>query len=280
MTLPRETQSQSFAMAQSALRALGRDQEIAPLVGPSTRSVEAWFLGPKGENADELERLVVEALRDQVFWRRSFHPGDPTHITEAIKATPDYLQALGALKEGFRELLAFLKKSVPFFSMRYQGHMNWEVTLPGLLGYFAAMLYNPNNVAFEGATATTILELLVGDDLCRMLGYDVPATKDVRPGAIRPWGHITCDGTVANIEAIWSARNLKLYPLAVREAIAEDAALAPARKLEISLPTGASAQLVDLSHVRKVMHEAKGDAMRGKSSASDADRRGSGPTRG
>jgi PAS domain S-box-containing protein len=38
--------------------------------------------------------------------------------------------------------------------------------------------------------------------------------------------------------------------------------------------------VVGLSHVRKVMHEAKGDAMRGKSSASDADRRGSGPTRG
>jgi hypothetical protein len=29
------------------------------------------------------------------------------------------------------------------FSMRYQGHMVWELTLPSILGYFATMLYNP-----------------------------------------------------------------------------------------------------------------------------------------
>ncbi len=44
-------------------------------------------------------------------------------------------------------------------------------------------------------------------------------------------------------------------------------------------PIGVTPEM-ELSHIRKVMHEAKGDAMRGKSSASDADRRGSGPTRG
>jgi hypothetical protein len=33
----------------------------------------SWFLGPKAENADMLERLVLEALRDCVFWRRNFH---------------------------------------------------------------------------------------------------------------------------------------------------------------------------------------------------------------
>jgi len=106
-------------------------------------------------------------------------------------------------------LLAFLKKSVPFFSMRYQGHMNWDLTIPSMLGYFSAMLYNPNNVAFEGSTATTFLELLVGNDICQMLGYVIP-----KPGkaGISPWGHITCDGSVANIEAMWAARNLKFYP--------------------------------------------------------------------
>src|SRR5262249_12695988 len=146
-------------------------------------------------------------------------PADPTHITEAIKHSDDYVQAVGTLQEGLDELLAFLKKSVPFFSMRYQGHMNWDLTIPGMLGYFSAMLYNPNNVAFEGSTATTYLELLVGNDLCRMMGYAIP--KD--GAGIRPWGHITCDGTVANIEAIWSARNLRFYPLAVKAAIMDTA---------------------------------------------------------
>ncbi|MEM9923123.1 MAG: hypothetical protein AAF915_05120 [Cyanobacteria bacterium P01_D01_bin.50] len=176
--------------------------------------LEAWFLGSKAENAEQFERLIVEAVRDQAFWRRNFHPDDSSRITEQIKQQPEYLHAIGSLKENFQFLLAFLKKSVPFFSMRYQGHMNWDTTMPAILGYFAAMLYNPNNVAFEGSTATTLLEMWVGDDLCRMLGYTIPDESEIENGAIRAWGHITCGGTIANIEAIWSARNLKFYPIA------------------------------------------------------------------
>jgi glutamate/tyrosine decarboxylase-like PLP-dependent enzyme len=163
-----------------------------------------------------------------------------------MKRSPQYLEAMDSLKEGYQSLLAFLKKSVPFFSMRYQGHMNWDLTIPGILGYFAAMLYNPNNVAFEGSTATTILEMLVGDDLCKMLGYTIPNDADIEKGAIRPWGHITCDGTVANIEAIWSARNLKFYTLALQAALKEDPVLANAKEIAIPLPTGKIAPLIGL----------------------------------
>ncbi|MDY7007052.1 MAG: hypothetical protein SWX82_24775 [Cyanobacteriota bacterium] len=35
-----------------------------------SNSLEGWFLGSKTENADKLEQLIVEALRDQAFWRR------------------------------------------------------------------------------------------------------------------------------------------------------------------------------------------------------------------
>ncbi|MDF5723112.1 MAG: hypothetical protein PUP91_22085 [Rhizonema sp. PD37] len=58
---------------------------------------------------------------DHAFWRRNFHPGDPTNVTEQIKRQADYVEAIDTLKESYRSLLAFLKKSVPFFSMRYQG---------------------------------------------------------------------------------------------------------------------------------------------------------------
>ncbi|PRN02978.1 decarboxylase [Pseudomonas sp. LLC-1] len=223
-------------------------RSFAMFAGKGSRAVEAWFLGPRGENAELFERLVVEAVRDQVYWRRNFHPEDPSHITEAIKRSPEYLDGLSCLEEGYSGLLAFLKKSVPFFSMRYQGHMNWETTLPGILGYFAAMLYNPNNVAFEGSTATTILEGLVGDDLCRMLGYKVPGPDGGVPGDLMPpWGHITCDGTVANIEAVWAARNLKFYPLALRAALAEDGRLASARQKLTVTPAGCETPLPLLS---------------------------------
>ncbi|MDV2998037.1 MAG: hypothetical protein N4J56_007742 [Chroococcidiopsis sp. SAG 2025] len=246
MNIPRHSQSQGFEKARQGIRVFSQTGEMPDFKGTGTRALEAWFLGPKAENVDELERFIVEAIRDQAFWRRNFHPGDPTHITEEMKRSPEYLEAMDCLKEGYQSLLAFLKKSVPFFSMRYQGHMNWDLTIPGILGYFAAMLYNPNNVAFEGSTATTILEILVGDDLCKMLGYTIPDEADIEKGAIRPWGHITCDGTVANIEAIWSARNLKFYPLALQAALKEDLALANAKEIAILLPSGESVPLIGL----------------------------------
>lgn len=121
------------------------------------------------------------------------------------------------------------KHSVPFWSPRYQGHMCTDLTMPSMLGYFMTMIYNPNNVALEASPITTVAELKVGQQLCELFGYN---TKD-EP---LPWGHITCDGTVANLESIWvgmhsspsaliiqmliiPARNLKFYPLALKWAI-------------------------------------------------------------
>jgi hypothetical protein len=52
------------------------------------RTLDAAFLGPLGENADLLERLVVDALRDHTYWRRNFHPEDaPTIPATAGSAT-------------------------------------------------------------------------------------------------------------------------------------------------------------------------------------------------
>lgn len=251
METPRDAESLSFEKTQRGMQRLAGSEQTPSITGSGTRAVEAWFLGPKGENADVFERLIIEAIRDQAFWRKNYHPGDPTHITEEMRRSAQYLEAMDSLQEGYRELLAFLKKSVPFFSMRYQGHMNWDLTIPGVLGYFAAMLYNPNNVAFEGSTATTLLEILVGDDLCRMLGFEIPPPRAAgqpaaEPERVRPWGHITCDGTVANIEAIWSARNLKLFPLALQAALKNEGSLKKAREVEIALPSGGSRPLLSL----------------------------------
>ena len=229
MNTPRDTQSQGFEKARRNLQELSRSSNLPKLENTSgTRSLEAWFMGPKGENADVLETLIVEAIRDQAEWRNNYHPEDPKHITDEIKQSPEYLQAMENFNEGYHSLLEFLKKSVPFFSMRYQGHMNWDLTMPSVVGYFAAMLYNPNNVAFEASTATTYLEIIVGNDLCQMLGYKIPENEE----EIAPWGHVTCGGTVANIEALWSARNLKFYPIALQQAAIND--LPEAKNIEVS----------------------------------------------
>jgi len=174
-------------------------------------ALRSWFLGPRAENAELFERLVTEALRDHVFWRRNYHPEDRAVISETDKRSPGYEEAVATLTQELIGLLAELKRDVPFFSGRYKGHMLFEQTLASQIGYFAAMLYNPNNVTTEVAPVTTRLELEVAAQLAAMIGYD--------PG--RAWGHLTSGGTVANFEALWMARNILYLPVAAAAAARE-----------------------------------------------------------
>jgi glutamate/tyrosine decarboxylase-like PLP-dependent enzyme len=169
------------------------------------QALRSWFLGPRAENAALLERLVTEAIRDHVFWRRNFHPEDGTTIREADKRRPGFEHAVDTLTQELMELLAALKRDIPFFSGRYQGHMLYEPTLAAQVGYIAALLYNPNNIAAEAAPVTTALELEVAADLARMIGYDDR----------RAWGHLASGGTIANFEALWLARNIQYLPVAL-----------------------------------------------------------------
>lgn len=73
-----------------------------------------------------------------------------------------------------------------------------DLAAPGILGYFMTMLYNPNNVALEASPFTTVAELKAGQQLCKMFGYNTIKTQ-----APLSWGHITADGTIANLESIW-----------------------------------------------------------------------------
>lgn len=198
----------------------------------SHEAQRAWFLGPRAENADLMERLVVEALRDHVFWRRNFHPEDGVTIPESAKRSDGFLGATGVLKQELISLLARLKQDLPFFSGRYLGHMVYEQTMAAQVGYFAAMLYNPNNVVAETSPVTTQLELEVAADLARMVGY--------RPE--RTWGHLTSGGTLANFEALWIARNTHYLPLAVA-----GAARSLGVSLEAMLPSGHHAPLKELT---------------------------------
>jgi hypothetical protein len=197
----------------------------SPVGAMNDKKLYSWFLGPKAENADILEKLMLEALRDCVFWRRNFHPEDDILITEKIQREDSFQDSLALLRQEFLTLLANLKRDVPFYSPRYIGHMLGDQLLPAIVAYFAAMLHNPNNVSRESSPMTTQYEFEVAQQLARLMSFD---------GAT--WGHITSGGTIANFEALWVARNLRFFPLAVRDA---------ARQLELSeltatLPTGES----------------------------------------
>lgn len=219
------------------------EQGLLTLAGsPGTRSLAGWFLGTKGENEAVLRELITLAIAEHAKGRRAFHPEDPAWITPDVKRSEAYRRTIAELTRQTRQLLEELQQSVPFYSMRYQAHMLWDITMPGAIGYFAAMLYNQNNVAVEASSVTTKLEMEVGNDLCAMLGYPVEGDEH----GVTPWGHITCDGSVANLEALWAARNVKLYPLALKAALLEDERMKPARGIEVRLPDGSGAPLVRL----------------------------------
>lgn len=191
----------------------------------------AVFLGPKGENAEVFEQLLLEAFRDHVFWRRNFHPEDGFIVDELEKHQPAYDRAISILRQELLGLLAELKAGVPFFSPRYAGHMCSDLTMASLIGYFATMLYNPNNVAAEASPVTSRMELEVAAQLARMIGYP----ED------RQWGHLTSGGTVANFEALWVARNVKYLPVALHWA-----SRATGTPLELRLPDGSIADIASL----------------------------------
>ncbi|GLQ90616.1 pyridoxal phosphate-dependent decarboxylase family protein [Dyella flagellata] len=231
-----KTSAQRFTEQLNQTLAQTKPGDVFSLDVPGTSSLAAWFLGPKAENEQLLKELIADAIGAHCMDRREYFPNDPPYVTEEIKKSQAYKESVKTMRQEYLNLLEKLKGSVPFFSYRYQAHMNWDITLPGVAGYFAGMLYNQNNVASEASPVTTPLEMIVGDDLCELLGYRIPPKDDT--GAVRPWGHITCDGSVANLEAMWSARNLKYYPVSVAAALMREPSLAAARNMTVRLPNG------------------------------------------
>ncbi|MCC5907003.1 MAG: hypothetical protein JJU13_12385 [Balneolaceae bacterium] len=222
--------------ADSILKKLKTDQ-------PGTDSLAGWFLGPKAENAELLKKLINQALEMHCNDRKELYPDDPDYVTEHMKKSEEYKQTVKVLEEKAHALFEQLKSSVPFWSYRWQAHMNWDTTLPGLVGYLGTMLYNPNNVAAEASPVTTVLEMKVGDELCEMLGYNI----EDDPDKTRAWGHITCDGSIANNEAMWAARNLKFYPVSLVQAIKNEPVLAPAKDFEVTMANGKTKKLIELT---------------------------------
>ncbi len=101
------------------------------------------------------------------------------------------------LQEAWSAFATRMDDHYPFFSPRYAAQMLKPPHAVAAAGYLAAMLINPNNHALDGGPATSALEVEVVDELGRMLGLTAPFL-----------GHLTSSGTIANLEALWVAREL------------------------------------------------------------------------
>jgi glutamate/tyrosine decarboxylase-like PLP-dependent enzyme len=117
---------------------------------------------------------------------------EPFERHPALEVDPDRLAAAWA------EYAKRLEDNYPFFHPRYAGQMLKPPHPVAVAGYLAAMLVNPNNHALDGGPATGAMEKEVVAELAGL--FRLPADT---------LGHLTSSGTIANLEALWVARQLR-----------------------------------------------------------------------
>ena len=135
----------------------------------------------------DLERWVGQAVAANREWAAGFGPYDP-HPSLRVSD-----ERFGA---AFAEFTDRLADNYPFFHPRYAGQMLKPPHPAAVAGYLAAMLVNPNNHALDGGPATARMEREVTAQLASMFGFGTHL------------GHLTTSGTIANLEALFVAREL------------------------------------------------------------------------
>jgi len=227
--------------------------ENSPKVMHEDLAVQALFLGPKSENRDYFLKTLDFLIQEHLHWRRDFHPEDKDITDPKDMRGEQFTSTLDRTTEVLLELSAKLKTtSEPWFSTRYLGHMNSDTLMVANLAYMATLLYNPNNVAYESSVATSPMEIEVGNDFAILLGFD--------PN--KAWGHITTDGTIANYEGLWLARNLKSFPLAVK-AVKPELVSGKSDWELLNLPTCQVLDLLDSTHKAGIFDAVRQESARG-----------------
>lgn len=133
----------------------------------------------------DLEHWAGQAVAAVGRWQDTWG----TYAPHASLAVAD--DRFAAAYEG---LVARLQDNYPFFHPRYAGQMLKPPHPAAVVGYLTAMLVNPNNHALDGGPATAAMEKEVVADLAGMFGFGTHL------------GHLTSSGTIANLEALYIAR--------------------------------------------------------------------------
>ena len=138
--------------------------------------------------------LLQQAADRLDAWEAGFGPVAP-HPASAVDA-----ERLGVAMDEFLDRLTAPPRGpspgmYPFFHPRFAGQMLKPPHAVALAAYAAAARINPNNHALDGGPPTAAMEREAVSWLAEMLGF--PETH---------LGHLTGGGTVANLEALFVAR--------------------------------------------------------------------------
>jgi glutamate/tyrosine decarboxylase-like PLP-dependent enzyme len=133
----------------------------------------------------DLQGWLSSAVKAIEEWQEGFGP---------FEADPSMLVGDERFASAFAELTGRLRSNYPFFHPSYAGQMLKPAHPAAVAGYLAAMLINPNNHALDGGPATGQMEKEAVAALAAMFGLGTHL------------GHLTSSGTIANLEALYVAR--------------------------------------------------------------------------
>jgi glutamate/tyrosine decarboxylase-like PLP-dependent enzyme len=135
----------------------------------------------------DIQRWLAQAAGSVRDWQASYPPFEP-HSSLVISDE--------RFDAAFTEFAERMRGNYPYFHPSYAGQMLKPPHPAAVAGYVAAMLVNPNNHALDGGKVTSEMEKEVVADLAGMFGFDTHL------------GHLTSSGTIANLEALYVAREL------------------------------------------------------------------------
>lgn len=131
-------------------------------------------------------KILTHSLAALKEWQNSFGEWSP----DSTLNVPDQ-----KIEEIFNRLAQRLKCNFPFHHPVYAGQMLKPPHPLAWAAYAMAMSINPNNHALDGGPPSSEMEKEAVAELANFFGY-----KD------EFLGHLTASGTIANLEALWVAR--------------------------------------------------------------------------
>lgn len=120
-------------------------------------------------------------------------------LEEGFQGLPEFKPSVDTdnLRKVLLEVTERMKDNYPYPHPLYIGQMIKPPHPIAQLAYTLAMWINPNNHALDGGRASSVMEKEAVAELAKMFGWKAHL------------GHLCSGGTIANLEALWIAGNLK-----------------------------------------------------------------------
>lgn len=135
----------------------------------------------------DLKRWLISGVEAIEEWQATFAPFE---ADQSLYVSDD------EFAKSFSAFTKLLEGNYPFFHPSYAGQMIKPPHPAAIVGYLTAMLVNPNNHALDGGPPTARMEKEVVAQLAQMFGLTTSL------------GHLTTSGTIANLEALYIAREI------------------------------------------------------------------------